>query len=319
MGVTFLTPTAVVFAVAALVPLVVFVRRDRRIRAIRRELTLAGLPARKRALLAVAIAAVPVLLALAAAQPVLETSRQHEERSDAEIFVVVDTSRSMLASATNGAPTRFARARTTALRLRESLSEIPMGLASMTDRALPHLFPTTDARVFSATLRDSLAVDRPPASRYTSLATSLNSLAAIPRTNFFSPSAERRLLVVLTDGETAAIEPSLARAFRRQPTTNVVFVRLWDADERIYETGVPEAGYRPDPALRPRLAEAASLVGGSVLDEDDFGGLLNAARASMGEGPTRLRELDGERLALMPYVTLAALVPLAFVLWRRNV
>jgi len=32
----------------------------------------------------------------------------------------------------------------------------------------------------------------------------------------------------------------------------------------------------------------------------------------------RERRLEGERLALMPYVTLAAVVPLAFLLLRRN-
>lgn len=319
MGVTFLTPAAALFALAALVPLCVFALRERRARAIRRELGLAAPPARARVPLVASLALAPVLLALAATQPVLETSRSHEERSDAEIFVILDTSRSMLAAASNGEPTRFERASTTALRLRESLPEIPMGLASMTDRALPHLFPTTDARVFSTTLRDALAVDRPPAARYAPLATSLTSLAAVPRTNFFSPSAERRLLVVLTDGEADEIDPSLARAFRRQPRTNVVFVRMWDAEERIYETGVAEAGYRPDPELRSRLGDAASLVGGRVLAENDFGELLDVARSAMGEGPTRVRELDGERLALMPYVTLAALVPLALVLWRRNV
>ena len=115
-----------------------------------------------------------------------------------------------------------------------------MGLASMTDRALPHLFPTTDRRLIAATLNEALAVDRPPAARYAPLATSLNGLAAIPRTNFFSPTAQRRLLVVLTDGEADDVDPSLARAFRREPRTDVVFVRLWNAEERIYETGVPE-------------------------------------------------------------------------------
>jgi hypothetical protein len=319
VGITFLTPSAALFALAALVPLVLFALRERRARAIRRELGLGVPPTRARMPLVVSLAPVPVLLALAATQPVLETSRSHEERSDAEIFVVLDTSRSMLAAAGTAEPTRFERSSAIASRLRQSLPEIPMGLASMTDRALPHLFPTTDARVFATTLRDSLAVDRPPAARYAPLATSLDSLAAVPRTNFFSPSAERRLLVVLTDGEADPVEPDLARAFRRQPRINVVFVRTWDAEERIYETGVAEAGYRPNPELRSRLADAAALVAGRVLAENDFGALLDTARSTMGEGPTRRRELDGERLALMPYVTLAALVPLALVLWRRNV
>lgn len=316
---SFLTPGAALFGIAAIVPLLVFAGRERRLRQIRREL---GLPSPRRAgqlALVSAIVLVPALLALAAMQPVLEDARTHEERTDAEIFIVIDTSRSMLAAAENGAPTRFERARRIALRLHESFPEVPLGLASLTDRVLPHLFPTRDGRVIAATLNEALAVERPPAARYSLLATSLNGLAAIPRTNFYAPQAQRRVLVVLTDGEADEVDPSLARAFRREPRPSVIFVRLWDADERIYETGVPEAGYRPDAALQPRLREAASLVGGRVLVEEDFAELRRATRESIGSGPTRARQLEGERLALMPYITLAALLPLGLVLWRRNV
>lgn len=318
MEVSLLTPSASLFAIAALLPLAVFAGRERRLRSIRTELALEPPPKRQAVALVLVLALVPLLLALAAMQPVVATARTHPERVDAEVFVVLDTSRSMLAAKKSGAPTRFERARTIALRLQQSLPDVPMGLASMTDRVLPHLFATTDRRVFSATLRDAMAVDRPPAAQYASLATSLNGLAAIPRTNFFSPTAQRRLLVVLTDGEADPVDPSLARAFRREPRTNVVFVRLWDPEERIYETGVPESGYRPDPELRSRLGDAASLVGGRVLTENEFGRLLAVAREVVGSGPTRKRELEGVRLALMPYITLAASVPLMLVLWRRN-
>lgn len=318
MEVSFLTPSAALFGVAALVPLLVLAGRERRLRQIRRELRLSSPSLASQVALVSAVALVPLLLALAATQPVLEDARAQDERTDAEIFVVLDTSRSMLAAAENGAPTRFERARRIALRLHESLPDVPLGLASMTDRALPHLFPTTDGRVISATLNDALAVDRPPAARYAPLATSLNGLAAIPRTNFFSPGAQRRVLVVLTDGEADEVDPALARAFRREPRVQVVLVRLWQADERIYETGVAEAGYRPSPELRPRLGEAAQLVGGRVLSEEDIGQLLADVRRSLGSGPKRPRELEGERVALMPLITLASFVPLVLVLWRRN-
>lgn len=319
MELTLLTPSAGAFVFAALVPLAAYAGRERRARAIRAELVLAAPQRRHWIPLVAALALIPVLLGLAAMQPVLATAREHAERTDAEAIAVLDTSRSMLAAAATGQPTRFERAATIAMRLQQSLPEVPIGLASLTDRALPHLFPTTDSRVFTTTLRETLAVDRPPAARYAPLATSLNGLAAIPRTGFFSPSAERRVLVVLTDGETEVVDPSLARAFQRQPRTTVVFVRLWKAAERIYETGVAEPGYRPDPDLRARLGEVAKLVDGRVVAENDVGELVAAARQALGSGPTRPRELEGRRLALMPYLTLAALLPLAFVFWRRNV
>jgi hypothetical protein len=60
-------------------------------------------------------------------------------------------------------------------------------------------------------------------------------------------------------------------------------------------------------------------VGGRVVDESDLGAVQGAAEEFFGSGPTKARPFEGERVALMPYVTLAAFLPLAFVLWRRNV
>lgn len=62
-----------------------------------------------------------------------------------------------------------------------------------------------------------------------------------------------------------------------------------------------------------------SLVDTRVFSEGEFGEVRDAAGRFLGSGPTRTRELEGERLALMPYVTLAAFFPLAFILWRRNI
>jgi hypothetical protein len=38
----------------------------------------------------------------------------------------------------------------------------------------------------------------------------------------------------------------------------------------------------------------------------------------VGDGPTTTREHEGKRRALMPWITLATVVPLEFVLLRRN-
>ena len=74
----------------------------------------------------------------------------------------------------------------------------------------------------------------------------------------------------------------------------------------------------PDPALTARLERASALVGGRIFSEDELGEVRDAAERFLGSGPTRGREFEGGRLALMPYVTLAAFLPLAFLLWRRN-
>lgn len=319
MDVRLLTPFAAFFALTALIPLAVFVRRWRRLRAIRAALGLEQPSLRSQVSLAAVVAAVPVLLGVAAAQPVVETTRTVPERTDAQVFVVLDISRSMLAARAAGTPTRFERARGVALGLRDELPEVPIGLASMTDHVLPHLFPTTDGRVLAATLAQAIDIERPPAgSFYATVATNLNALRSVPETGYFAPSARKRLLVVLTDGETQPAEGELARAFKRRPRIETIFVRFWGEDERIYETGVAEGGYKADSGSGPALARTASLVGGQVFEERDAGQAATAVREAVGEGTTVDRRHESGRLALMPYIALAALIPLCFVLLRRN-
>jgi hypothetical protein len=314
----FLTPLAALFALAALVPLAVFLGRERRAGRIRSALGLAGRSRASRVPLVVALAAVPGLLGLAAAQPVIEQSRSRPERTDAEAFVVLDISRSMLAAADVEAPTRLDRARRLAVRLRDTVPEVPIGVVSLTDRLLPHAFPTTDRRVFVATIEDSIGIERPGPNLFGTVATSLGALASVPKLGYFAPRARKRLLVVLTDGETLPVKREVARAFQVRPRIETIFVQLWDADERIYATGVAESGYRPMRGAGAGLERVASLVGGRVFSEDEAGEVAATARELLGEGKTRQRELEGERLALMPYVTLAAALPLGFLLLRRN-
>lgn len=320
VDIRFVTPLGALFAISALVPLAVFILRRRRLRAIEAALGLEHATLGSHLYLALGLAAVPVLLGLAAAQPVIETTRTVPERTDAQAFVVLDVSRSMLASAAPGSPTRFERARAIALRLSDEFPDVPFGIASLVSGVLPHAFPTTDARVFAATLAKSVDPRHaPPAPAYLTLATDLNGLHSVPELNYFLPTATGRVLVVLTDGETQPIQADLARAFNRRPKVETIFVHVWEADERIYETGVAEGGYRADAGSTAALARAASLVGGQVIAEDDTGNLAAAVRELVGEGETVDRERETGRLALMPYLTLLAFVPLGFVLLRRNV
>ena len=44
----------------------------------------------------------------------------------------------------------------------------------------------------------------------------------------------------------------------------------------------------------------------------------DAVAEIIGEGETSDRTIPGARVALMPWVTLAAFLPLGFLFWRRN-
>ena len=319
MGVSFLTPIAALFVLLAAVPLAVFWGRRRRADAVRSALRL-GRPGRRSwVALAACLAAVPVLVGVAAAQPVITSARTVPQRSDAEVFVVVDTSRSMLASEASGQPTRFERARDEAIELQAALAGVPVGIASFTDRVLPHLFPTVDQRVYRETMREAVGIERPPPSTsFGTNVTTLDALGAVPTLNFFSPGVKKRALVVFTDGDSQPVSSVLATDFAKRPRIDVTFVRMGDTSERIYSSGVAEAGYKPAPSSSATLAAASAAVRGRVLDEGRVDEAAAAVRESIGTGPTVGRRIEGNRRALMPYVALLAVLPLGFVLLRRN-
>jgi VWA domain-containing protein len=313
--ISFLTPVAALVALLGILPLAAFLGRERLGRRVRKTLGLAE-PARGPGrLLLAALVAVPLLAGVAAAQPVIDRSETLQERADAEVFFVLDTSRSMLAAGGPEEQTRFQRARAAALELRTRLAEVPAGLAQMTDWTLPHLFPTVGASSFRATLSRSIDVGSAGSSGSDVLSTDLNALDVFARQDLFSPEARKRLLVVLTDGESERVEPGLAVLDREGIRT--LFVHVWGAEESIFLPSGAEPQYRPDPTSERTLTQAAALVDGAVFEENDLSAAAARARRDLGDGPTRPRK-QRDLIALMPYVTLVAVVPLALVLRRRN-
>ena len=65
-------------------------------------------------------------------------------------------------------------------------------------------------------------------------------------------------------------------------------------------------------------AASSDAVRGRVLDEGRVDEAAAAVRESIGTGPTVGRRIEGSRRALMPYFALLAVLPLGFVLLRRN-
>jgi hypothetical protein len=316
-GLTFLTPLASLFVLAAAVPLAALLLAERRAERIRRLLRAHG-PGR-RALVPVVLALVllPCLVAVAAAQPVVVRQRQVSERADAQAFVVLDTSLSMRASARAGAPTRLARAKQLALRLERALPDVPFGIASMTDRTLPNLMPTVDETLFTRTIEQAVGIDRPPPSQpHKGRATTFDAIAPLVQAQFYAPGVEHKILVVLTDGEAEPLSPVLRLTLQRQ--VQPFLVHVWAAGERIHRRGgkvVP--GYSADPSSEAALRRLASLAGGRVFSEHDFGDLEHAARAAAGQARTQTQVTSYARVPLAPWFVLAGAAPLAFLLWRR--
>jgi von Willebrand factor type A domain len=315
---SFLTPLAALVALVGILPLAASLRVSRRARRIRSTLQLAE-PGRIRYATVVAVVALACLVGLAAAQPVLARTREQRVRSDAEVIFVLDISRSMLASTPTG-PTRLQRAKAEALRLRLQFPDVPIGIASLTDRTLPHLLPSADEEAFQRTLDQAIEVEQPPPTAYfQTIGTTLAALSSIETRNFFTPSTRHRVIVVFTDGESRRVDASaLAATLRRPPAIRSVFVHVWHDDERVYSNGFPETDYSPNPGSGASLQRIASVAGGASFDENRLGAVAGKVRDFLGTGPTVAQDRSRHEVSLAPYLMLLAALPLVLLLVRLS-
>jgi hypothetical protein len=297
---TLLSPLGALACLAAVLPLAALALA--RARAARVAAAI-GLPVRRSGLArALLLAAACCAFGLAAAQPALRHDDAHQARTDVQAFFVLDVSRSMLASSGPDGATRLERARDAALELRAAIPEVPAGLAGLTDRALPYLFPTSDPRAFASTLREAVQIESPPPQQIARVATSFDALAALGTHGFFPPGLERRVCVVLTDGESAPFAGAGSGC-------RFVVVQLWDPGERIYrDDGTAEPQYRPDDSAPALAAQLGPVARGAEL-----GRARELFTAAVGAGPVRKLAGSGRStVELAPYLALAGL---ALVLW----
>ncbi len=266
------------------------------------------------------LALVGALLGLAAAQPVASSVRPLEGRVDAEVIVVFDITKSMNARTSTRSARRFDRAVTAAEELRAALPDVPVGVSSLTDRVLPHLFPTTSANAFTATLDRAIGVERPPPDRLgRGRVTNLGALSTLGTHNFFGARAERRVAVVFTDGESVQFDHGTLRARLFTGRVQPVFVHVWGPEERVFgRGGVPDRLYRPDPTSRDVLDQLAELLDGAAVAEGEIDAAVRAVRRRLGTGRTGEQGEELQATELAPHAALAAALPLLFLLWRRN-
>jgi hypothetical protein len=324
---TLLTPLAALAALAALLPVAAAATARRRTDAVRRALRLPA-PERRATLLRPALAAAAiVLLGLAAAQPALTRTSSPRVRRDVQAVFVLDTSRSMAAAASPAAPTRLDRAVAAAVRLRNAVPQVESGVLTLTDRVLPDLLPVPDRRGFAAVVERAVRIESPPPRSSSVRATRYAALAGIASGNVFAPSASRRIVVLLTDGESTPVQAGdLARALPAARGYRFAAVRFWRGNESVFAPdGEREAAYRPDATGAVTLQDTAAALGGRSFDERRAAAAASYLRRLAGHGPTaRAAVSERSRLTLAPYVALAGLLVLvaALVPWsaaRRRV
>jgi hypothetical protein len=290
-----------------------------RTRRLRRLFSLAAPRRRELVTAAVALALLPALLAVAATQPVVIHKHAFTQRLDAQVYVIFDTSLSMTARTGPHGPTRLARAEREAKALIPRLGDIPVGIATLTDRILPSLLPTTNVALLMRTVDQAVRIDEPPPSlRYRGRASTLEALVPIQSDTFFAPGVRHRILVIFTDGEEQPPPSFGGYDYTSQIRTPPLFVHVWAPTEHIYVHGKVDPNYRPDPTSGRVLAHFAKLTHGRVFPEGDVSGLLAAIRAQAGPKRATTTLLGFTRVALGPWFLVAGVVPLGFLFWRRN-
>jgi Mg-chelatase subunit ChlD len=318
---SFLTPRAALLAPVGLVPvaaLMIAARRVERVRALLRLPEPPAARARERGLL---LAGVVLLLVGAAMQPVVRTQTRLHARTDAQVFVVVDTSRSMAAAPSPGAPSRLARAKRLAETLGASLHGVPLGVATFTDRVLPDLFPTSDVGAYDSVVA-ALDVESPPPRDVSTVATTFDALAQTATEGFFAPSARRRALVVITDGESRPFDPATIADELRSRQIALAVARVGDGRDRVWDGNRAEANFRPDPGgARLNVARLAEALGTAPGADP-----VTVVSRAVGSGPTGVVGVEPRDRALAPVLVILALVALVFLFagalplkWLRDV
>jgi hypothetical protein len=289
------------------------------------------------------LAAVPLLLALAATGPALRSAAGRGILNDAQAVFVFDTSRSMGAAAGTHAPSRLDQAKAAAAELRAAVPDVRVGISSITTQLVPELFPSADDVAFAGTLRESIGVLKPPPPAFALVATTYDPLAALRDQGFFSPSAKHRVAVLFSDGESIKFFPTYlgkrlsapippgAIGFgggggggfgalqKPQAPVKLIVLKFGSAKDHVYHPdGSIDPGYRADPGAESTAAELAQDAGGLLFHGNQIPAAERALRSEFGAGPRSVRVTPMRTRKLAVDVALASLLPLGFLLWRRN-
>ena len=128
------------------------------------------------------------------------------------------------------------------------------------------------------------------------------------------------VVVVVTDGESAPYDTeALRQALSNGPPTKFVWSSPAMPSERVWYRGRAIRDYRPKAERDAIVKQFAEATGAEVFARGPLAGAVRAVRAASGSGRV---DSVGTQLEIMPlgrWFVLASLVPLGFLLWRRNV
>ena len=128
-------------------------------------------------------------------------------------------------------------------------------------------------------------------------------------------------MFVITDGESAPIDESaIAHAYSGQPKPTLVVLRVGRSGEQVFDAqGRPERGYAATQDGSLALELITSITGAGMFAEDEAVAAARHALAEIGAtGPTEMQGRGVDRRPLGAWAFAVAIVPLAYLLRRRN-
>lgn len=266
-----------------------------------------------------------ILLATAAARPVISFQELDMVRNDAVILMVFDVSGSMAASMSQDMPSRLDRAKKMAHSIGREFRHIPIGIAGFTDVLIPHLPPIAEGRIVHWTIENTIRIGSVPTHQMGGIITSLYVLQYAALARFFPENIEKKIILLFTDGETHTSVFTLrevGEALRKENIT-LMIVGMGKQGERIFireeSMGTPRVyidSHIPKTDLE-LLRTFAFLTSGAFVSEDEFDTLVPRIRRELGTGS---QEITGSHTVLVDvstYILAFALAPLTFLIVRR--
>ncbi len=301
----FLTPWAALVGLAFAAPLATLAIRERAYSRVRTTLGLRRPRGARVLTRPVGLFALAALVAAAAAHPAVRATDATPVRSDAELLLTFDVSRSMLATSAPGGVARLERARALGTEVHSELGDVPTGVATLTNRMMPLLFPTGDARGVTAVIDHSLRIMQPPPERLSAArASSLAALSLAADRSYFNPSARKRVLVVFSDLDTDIFSLDGTLRLLRRHRIEPFVVRVAAPGERIFDSAGRPYGYE---SVSTVTVGALRRAHWHAFEENSPGRLVAEIRSYLGEGPVGRSGLIESQRNLAPFFALAAL------------
>jgi hypothetical protein len=264
---------------------------------------------------------VVVLAVFAACEPSLRQTTRVKLRADAEAYLFVDASASMLASASPSAPTRLQQARAAVETFAQELpTDLPIGAGALPQSPLPLTAPIGDRQLLiTAINRETTPGTLPEQSYGEGIATNFSNLSYLTSARFFRKESLHRIVIVLTDAEGPSFDSTAVAAALERARIKLVVVRFGSPHDKIWlhprgHAPILVPKFVPDTADLDELRLLTSETGGNFYEPNQIRAAILKVDRLAGHGPDRPAQLLSLYAnSLAPYAVLAALPFLAWL------